>query len=71
MKIVIDKEELEKKLAQGPKNGWLELYIVPSQFDGGTLNPALLHIGQIDDDGLYKDLESISEFRKLRLVNAS
>lgn len=68
MKILVDRIELEKRLMQAGQGKLIEFYIVPSQFDCGKLNPALLHIGAVHKDGSYEDLESISEFRRLRLV---
>lgn len=60
MKILVDKIELEKKLAQA--NGKLiELRIVPAQEDSDSYNPAFLHIGAIHNNGFYEDLESIDE----------
>lgn len=70
MKILVDRIELQKRLMQAKNGKLIEFCIVPSQFDCGSLNPALLHIGTVHKDGSYEDLESICEFRNLRLVNA-
>ncbi|MDF1495515.1 hypothetical protein [Caproiciproducens sp. CPB-2] len=69
MKIIVDRNELEKRLTQARKGKLIEFCIVPSQFDSGRLNPALLHIGTVYNDGSYEDLESIYEFRRLQLVD--
>lgn len=68
MKILVPRQELEKKLTLAEKGKLIEFNIVPSQFDSGSLNPAILHIGAIHKDGTYQDLESISEYRSLHLV---
>ena len=69
MKILVDRTELEKRLMQAGRGNLIEFCIVPSQFDCGRLNPALLHIGAVHKDGSYEDLESICEFRRLQLVD--
>lgn len=70
MNIIVDKNELEKRLMRAEKGKLIEFCIIPPQFDDGMLNPALLHIGVLHSDGSYEDLESISEFRSLQLVSA-
>ena len=62
MKILISRNELEKKLAQGSGGQLIELCIVPQQSDSGCLSPAFLHVGSIHTDGTYEDLESIDEY---------
>ena len=70
MRILVARNELEKKLMQAKNGKWIEFCIVPSQLDAGKLNPALLHIGTVHNDGTYEDLESICEYRRLQLVDA-
>lgn len=69
MRILVTKNDLEEKLLRAKNGKLIEFCIVPSQLDAGRLNPALLHIGAIHNDGTYEDLESICEYRKLKLVD--
>ncbi len=68
MKILVPKNEVEKKLLQARNGNLIEFCIVPSQFDSGNFSPAFLHLGAVHNDGTYEDLESIYEYRKLKLV---
>ena len=61
MKILVDKIELEKKLALAKNGKLIELCIVPAETDSGSSNPAFLHIGAIHNNGFYEDLESVDE----------
>lgn len=70
MEIIVDRNELEKRLMRAGKGSLIELCIIPPQFDDGRLSPGLLHIGALHSDGSYDDLESISEFRSLHLLSA-
>lgn len=68
MKILVNRSELEKKLALAKTGKLIEFCIVPSQVDSGKFNPAFLHIGTVHTDGTYEDLESVCEYRSLRLI---
>ena len=61
MRIMVTKEELERKLTQVSHNDLIELCIVPAQKDGAEYNPAFLHLGFIHN-GQYYDLESIDAY---------
>lgn len=69
MRILVTKNDLEERLLRAKNGKWIEFCIVPSQLDEGKLNPAVLHIGTIHNDGTYEDLESICEYRRLKLVD--
>ena len=71
MKILVPKSELEERLIQAGNGKLIEFCIVPSQFDSGNFSPAILHIGAVHNDGTYEDLESIYEYRKLKLIEPS
>ena len=61
MRIMVTKEELERKLTQVSHNDLIELCIVPAQKDGAEYHPAFLHLGFIHN-GQYYDLESIDAY---------
>lgn len=61
MRILVTKEELDRKLTQVSHNDVIELCIVPAQKDGAEYNPAFLHLGFIHN-GQYYDLESIDAY---------
>lgn len=61
VKIIVDKQMLNQKIA-GIKDGDLiELAIIPSQSDNGNHAPAFLHLTAIHTQGIYEDLENIDE----------
>ena len=62
--ISISLNLLKKKLSEVEKDGMdiIELHIIPSQIEEGTMNPAFLHVQGISKDGTYQDYESIDEF---------
>ena len=58
-KIIVDKKELETRLAQAGNEDLIELRIVPLQDDGGNVSPAFLHLAAIHNSHEYDDLEGV------------
>lgn len=60
--IIVDKKQLDEKLAQAADGDLIELRIVPPDSDCGDYAPAFLHIAAIRDRGEYRDLEGVDEY---------
>lgn len=61
VKIIVDKQILNQKIADVKDGDLIELAIVPSQNDDGNHVPAFLHLAAIHTRGIYEDLENIDE----------
>lgn len=60
-KILVEKEALEKKLAQAPQGSLIEIAIIPAQMDQTEIHSAFLHVASVHN-GTYYDLESLDEY---------
>ena len=59
-KIIVSKKVLTDRIAGVEDDGFIELVIVPSQFDRSKFYPAFLHLAAIVNQN-YVDLEYIDE----------
>ncbi len=62
-RITISVKSLKEKLLEMERDdlNLVELHIVSSQTEEGTLYPSFLHVAGISQDGEYSDYESIDE----------